>query len=106
MPSPHYNRSHTGHSQAQKPFVQCFWHANGQLACENTVVPMTTPESYVVFNSFGQPNSKYQPDKYRENQSYYQKPTPCCNVPCKQACSQPTPTYISPPIDPSSRFFK
>ena len=91
---------------SQKAFTQCFWHANGQLICENTVVPMTTPDRYVQFSAFGQPNAKYTPNAYRSNKDFYEtQRKPVCNVPCSKEGTTPEPAYISQPRDPFSRFF-
>lgn len=91
---------------AEKAFTQCFWHANGQLVCENTVVPMITPDTYVQFDAFGQPNAKYAPNAYHSNKAFYeQQRQPRCNVPCKPTCRAPAPPYVSPARDPSSRSF-
>ena len=90
----------------QKAFTQCFWHANGQLVCENTVVPMVTPDRYVQFDAFGQPNAKYAPNAYRSNKDFYEtQRQPTCNVPCTSKCSAPKQAFVSPPRDPSSRSF-
>lgn len=90
----------------QKAFTQCFWHANGQLVCENTVVPMVTPDRYVQFDAFGQPNAKYAPNAYRSNKDFYEtQRQPSCNVPCTSKCSAPKQAFVSPPRDPSSRSF-
>ena len=98
--------SSTSPTCPQKAFTQCFWHANGQLVCENTVVPMVTPDRYVQFNAFGQPNAKYAPNAYRSNKDFYEtQRQPTCNVPCTSECTASKQAYVSPPRDPSSRSF-
>lgn len=85
-------------SSAPTTFKQCFWHATGDLVCENTVVNTTTPATS-QFQSFGAPQPTYNPNAYLQNMDWYNKQNaPCCNVPCAP-CTPSPPASRSPPRD-------
>lgn len=83
-------------SSAPTTFTQCFWHATGDLVCENTVVnTTTTPTS--DYQSFGTPHPTYNPNAYLQNTDWYNKKSaPCCNVPCKECVSPPLSNRSAP----------
>lgn len=84
----------------QKKFNQCFWHADGSFTCQDTVVPTTTPNNIVQFNTFTQGNENYKPTAYRNQTEWYNKRRqPCCSVPCRQGCDGSPPSAFSPPRD-------
>ena len=86
-------------SCSQKQFTQCFWHATGELVCENVVV-RNTPKSYQQFDTFSKPNANYNPNGYLKNVDWYNKRNEsCCNVPCKCPCETTQPSPFSPPRD-------
>ena len=85
---------------AKKQFTQCFWHADGTLTCDKTVVPSVTPSSYVQFDTFSKGNQNYTPNAYRAQRSWYEKQAvPCCSVPCYNNCPEGTRSSFSPPRD-------
>ena len=63
-------------SNNNKYYSQCFWHANGTMVCKK--MPLTYDpnlyKKYVLFNNFSDPNENYQPNNYRNNKDYYEKP--------------------------------
>lgn len=82
----------------QKTFTQCFWHANGELVCENTVVPMKTSGMYVQFDSFGKPNDKYAPNAYHSKTQFFEtQRQPTCKVPCLKWSNTFKQSHTSPP---------
>ena len=85
-------------SSAPTTFTQCFWHATGDLVCENVVVNTTTAPSS-DYQTFSTPQPSYNPNAYLQNTDWYNKHNnSCCNVPCKE-CVKPPPTNRSPPHD-------
>lgn len=83
-------------------FKQCFWHATGELVCENTIVstPIHSAQNYQTF-SIAQPD--YNPNAYLQNADWYNKINqPQCNVPCK-ACTVHVQSNQSPPHDHPKR---
>ena len=66
-------------------YKQCYWHANGNLVCNNlkTKYQENTQQNYIEFDNFSTPNKNYDPNGYRKHLKYYESANNySCNVPC------------------------
>ena len=72
-------------------YTQCYWHANGNLVCNQVNVPyeQNRHQKYVEFDNFSTPNQNYNPNGYRKNLQYYESANNYkCSVPCNN-CNRP-----------------
>tara|TARA_B100000674_G_scaffold66473_1_gene45934 strand:- start:94 stop:462 length:369 start_codon:yes stop_codon:yes gene_type:complete len=80
-------------------FTQCYWHANGNLDCNNvsTNYDENRHNTNTVFDDFSTPNQNYRPNEYRKNKDYYEaalnytcNTDPSCNCSKPSRCNVPT----------------
>ena len=91
-------------------FTQCFWHANGQIQCEKTVVstlPYQQPPA-AEYMTFAKSFPHYNPNAYLEHVDWYNSYNQSsCPVPCKMENSTTTSAwnpFSAQPVAPTRRL--